>query len=113
MGRQAVTKKIGEHTYETYPLGATEGRKVFARIARAEQAGQGNFMLGDEADVESFYQTFGKVSFVKLENGNSPCVNDVFDDHFCCKYDEMLLWLAWCVEVNFKGFRNTAAADKP
>jgi hypothetical protein len=33
-----------------------------------------------------------------------PQLSKIFDLHFAGKYDEMLAWLIFCVEVNFGSF---------
>ena len=120
MARVNQSKKIGNHTYEVTPLGAIEGRRVFAKLAQLMGGMVGMIAAGGKADMvkgfqafaesctpdvmDFFCDTFSKVTQVHMPDGKVPYLKDIFDDHFADNYSAMVEWLAFCLEVNFASF---------
>jgi hypothetical protein len=118
------SKAIGGHTYEVTQLNALQGRRVFTRFAKIampavaalkggsdsveEAFTNGLAVFADritEDDLDFFCDAFAPSTSVKDENtGKAPKLSDVFAVHFAGKYDEMLKWLYFCLEVNFSSF---------
>jgi hypothetical protein len=47
---------------------------------------------------------FAKYTVLVLPGDVQPKLADKFDDHFAGRYDEMLQWASFCMEVNFSSF---------
>jgi hypothetical protein len=114
---------IGASTYMVSQLGAIAGRAAFLRLVKAlgpalgglVSAGgklRGDIDFGDlisrvqlsEGDLSYFCDLFAQKTFVKLEDGKMPRLDNVFDAHFAGKYMDLVQWLAFCVKVNFADF---------
>jgi hypothetical protein len=53
--------------------------------------------------MDYFCETFEKCT--QVHKGDKVFfLKDIFDDHFCDNYGEMVEWLAFCLEVNFASF---------
>lgn len=125
------SRKIGDCTYTTTLLSASEGLAINPLLYRAlgpavaELAAnlpEGDLSLGDlpwaavtaavkeltlrldEADLRTLTTKFAAVTEVTLPDGKKPRLNDVFDVHFAGKYARMYQWLLFCLEANFADF---------
>lgn len=109
MGREVLTREIGNHKYRTTQLGALQGRKVLARL---ESVAGG--VIPEELS-EYLYDTFSGVSKVSggIYGDKWPDLKSVFDNHFCGNYGEMGQWLKFCIEVNFANFTGTPEPESP
>jgi hypothetical protein len=58
----------------------------------------------DEAQFAAVCDEFAKQTAVVLSAELEPRLSDIFDDHFAGKYDVMLRWLRFCMEINFSSF---------
>jgi hypothetical protein len=124
-------KRIGECTYRVTQFGAKQGRGLLTRIVKllgpslgallsslaqgkhqeveaalAAGIGQGFYELAErltEAEVGSVLDDFAKQTVLVLGD-REPRLSDMFDQHFAGRYDEMLGWAAFCLEVNFGSF---------
>lgn len=111
MAREQKSKVIGNFEYQVTQLGATEGRKVFTRLAKLLGAGAGSkepiagilAALNDE-DVGYLCEVFAKVTFVKIDEKRSPQLSGIFEEHFAGQYNGMVKWLLFCLELNFASF---------
>jgi len=131
MAIEAREKRIGEHTYRVTQFGAKQGRGLLVRLlklagpslgatlsslaqgkhteveaALAAGLSQGLYELAErlnEAEVGSVLDDFAKQTVVVIGD-REPRLSDVFDAHFAGKYDEMLLWARFCLEVNYASF---------
>jgi hypothetical protein len=130
MPLKSETKVIGAHEYTVYQLGAITGREGLRRLTRlispalpslaamfrdagpeALAAGLSALLEGLGAeDLAYFCDTFAPKSTVRLEDGKSPNLKDIFDVHFAGNYYEMIEWLVFCFEVNYRGFFSGALA---
>jgi hypothetical protein len=114
------TKTIGEHEYAVTQLDAVKGRRVATRIAKilAPVVGAGSAETGDmakalqalvagmtEEDVDSLCDVFAASTDVQIPGEKrSPKLSAIFALHFAGRYDEMVEWLLFCIEVNFSSF---------
>lgn len=134
MGIKTERREIGTATYIVTQFGGLKGRSVLFRLSKIigpivaggiaggkdatdieramlQMVGSGIAGYVEHAKEEDFIylcETFAAITKVeqRLESGESIKVQlgDVFDSHFAGKYGEMLLWLAFAVEVNFANF---------
>jgi hypothetical protein len=123
--RTAQEKTIKGNTYRVKQLGAKEGRRVLARLLQilgGGVAGLAEAFAGDGGKVSAFKgvqaiadqmtpeqmdffcDTFAKLTQVTLQDGKTPLLSDVFDEHFAGNYWEMTEWLLFALEVNFGNF---------
>jgi hypothetical protein len=124
-------KRIGDHTYRVTQFGAKQGRALLVRIVKlagptfgamlsslaqgkhkeldaalGAGLGQGLYELAErltESEVGGVMDDFAKQTVLVIGD-REPRLSDAFDAHFAGKYDEMLLWAAFCLEVNFASF---------
>jgi len=45
-----------------------------------------------------------KATVVVLDAEREPQLDRIFDDHFAGRYDQMLQWFAFALEVNFRSY---------
>jgi hypothetical protein len=114
--RETKSKEIGGHIYQVTQLGALEGRKVLARLAKAlaplAAPGEISARIGavvaglKEEDIEQLCDTFAKHTCVTGgEYGSkAPPLGPIFDAHFVAKYEDLVQWLVFSLRVNFEGF---------
>lgn len=62
----------------------------------------------DAAELASIIHIFAVQTVVVVSREQEPRLSDLFDDHFAGRYDAMLAWLRWCLEVNFASFFGAA-----
>ena len=121
------TKTIGAHEYKVRMLPATKGRVVMLTLARVLGPAAGVAATakgGDNAalleplfksvlqgltadDLNAVCNIFADSTDVVIHDDKGkrePQLSKIFDLHFAGKYDEMLAWLIFCVEVNFGSF---------
>jgi hypothetical protein len=131
MAIEARDRRIGEHTYRVTQFGAKQGRGLLVRLlklagpslgatlsslaqgkhteveaALAAGLSQGIFELAErlnEAEVGAVLDDFAKQTVVVMGD-REPRLSDMFDAHFAGRYDEMLLWARFCLEVNYASF---------
>jgi hypothetical protein len=101
--RTPQTKRIGEHEYTVTPLGAIRGSQVLVRVLKivGPLFTSKDLSALQESDMDYMREVFAPLSTVNIE-GKEPLLKDVFDAHFVGKYDEMIGWLMFCLEVNFQ-----------
>lgn len=114
--REAQTKTLGQTQYRVRPLGAKQGCRVITRLSKLlgsafkSGAKDQNAMLGaaleslGEEDLDFFCRQFETHTQISVDGSKWPTLSDVFDVHFSQNYGELLLWLKFCLEVNFSGF---------
>jgi hypothetical protein len=106
--REVKSKQINDCSYEVTQLGAIKGRSLLTRLARILGAGGGDMAksLGmiTEEDMSYICDSFSEVTVVKQPDGKAPYLKNIFDMHFAGKYDEMIQWLMFCLEINFGSF---------
>ncbi len=119
------SKDIGGHTYKVRQLVATKGRLVLLTLARiagpaaatAATAKDKDAVVGQVIqtvltsltadDFSSLCNTFAESTDVLIEDEKGrrePKLSNIFDLHFAGRYEVMLAWLVFCVEVNFSSF---------
>ncbi len=119
------SKDISGHTYKVRQLVATKGRLVLLTLARiagpaaamAASAKNKEAVIGPviEAvlsnltpeDFTSVCNTFAESTDVVIDDEKGrrePKLSNIFDLHFAGRYEVMLEWLVFCVEVNFSSF---------
>jgi hypothetical protein len=98
--RQTKVRQIGDTTYEITQLGALAGSKIFMKVLKsAYQAKSSSEMLANMApeDFDALIAAFGPMTNVV---GKGP-LDKIFDFHFVGRYDEMLQWISFCIDLNF------------
>lgn len=124
------SRKIGDCTYKTTLLSASEGLPIntlllrvlgpavatlasalpsvesvkdlpIEALARAFSSAIHNL---DSQDLRTLVDTFAPKTWVRLPDGKEPLLSDVFDTHFAGKYARMYQWLGFCVQENFADF---------
>lgn len=131
MAIESHDKVIGATRYRVTQLGAKKGREMLVRLVKLAgpglAAGLAGLSKADGKDTEApmaralsdaLYDLATRLT-VEEFNGITdelakhttivlgdlePRLSDKFDDHFSGKYDEMLRWAAFALEVNFKSF---------
>lgn len=129
---RTVEKTIGSHTYAVSQLGALSGRKMLLRLIKLVGSGaaagisslgsgvaksieeiiargSGDALLEllqrlDEAEVASILDELARSTRVKLSADTEPLLSEIFDMHFAGRYDDMLAWARFALEVNFASF---------
>lgn len=126
---ETKNKQIGANEYQVTQLGAIQGRKVLARLARVigpaiAEVGTGGVTAAlakaaeglTDADVDYFCETFAPMTHVRMPDGKTPKLSQIFDFHFAANYLELTKWLGFCLEVNFGSFfdelQSRAKAEK-
>ena len=133
MGIEQREKRIGAHTYRVTQLGAKAGRNVLVRLVKLGGPGVGALVggigrggkegtadsalalgVGDalhalslrlrEDEVGALMDEFALHTVVVKPADIELRLSDIFDDHFAGRYDEMLAWTRFCMEVNFSSF---------
>jgi hypothetical protein len=107
--RQTKVRQIGDTTYEITQLGALAGSKIFMKVLKsAYQAKSPPEMLANMApeDFDALIAAFGPMTNVV---GKGP-LDKIFDFHFVGRYDEMLQWLSFCIDLNFARPKAPSAA---
>jgi hypothetical protein len=122
---------IGGLTYKVSQLGAIKGREAFLRLFKCLGPMAGTLANKGEVDLATalqrlemtagdlayFCDLFAEKTFVVLEDKRAPRLDNVFDTYFAGKYLDMVQWLAFAVEVNFRDFwgaaKERAAAAAP
>lgn len=128
-------KRIGSHVYRVTMLGSKAGLSMLVRLTKLAGPGLGSFVLGvgrssevdsaiasgvgealhdlaarlREDEVSSIVNEFALHTVVGLTAELQPRLSDIFDDHFAGRYDLLLQWVRFCMEVNFSSF--TAGAS--
>lgn len=135
-------RRIGEYTYRVTQLGAKAGRVMMVRLFKLAGPGVGSFVggvgrggtsgdlevamalgFGDAVhdlaarissdEVAAITDQFALQTVLVTSPEVELRLSDIFDDHFAGRYDEMLLWLRFCLEVNFTSFfRDKGGAAK-
>lgn len=119
---QAQERMIGDATYRVFPLPYSKGKKVALALLRvigpvlkaaslggtAQEVGAEVFnalpLALSEADFDMFERTFADVSFYLGPDGSTwvpmaaPATREL---HFAARYDAVLAWLVFHLEVNF------------
>lgn len=130
-------KKIGANTYVVTQFGAKVGRRVMFRLVKMLGPMLGGFVKGgfSGAAVGSALQSFSEAAgeddfdwlcdaFAEVTTVKKPLkatnakelpieLEKVFDDHFRGHYGDMILWLAFAVEVNFSSFFSEIGSGDP
>lgn len=129
MGLDKHEKQIGENLYEVTLLDARTGYRLGLKITKALARGARKggelddvkggetlrvAMLGKviqglanaieslpEEDLTHVIETFAKTTSIRMGENSAPPLSKVFDLHFAGKYDEMLQWIEFCLEVNY------------
>jgi hypothetical protein len=126
------TKTIGGTTYRVAMLPAKVGRNLLVRIVKQLGPGIAGALSGVSAsgaqdnlaamvlgaseaihvlcarlqpdEFDAILDVFAKYTTLVLPDNVEPQLVDKFDTHFAGRYDEMLSWAAFCMEVNFASF---------
>lgn len=137
MAIETREKKIGPHTYRVTQLGAKQGRSMLVRLVKICGPGLGSFVggigrgassvdsalalgAGDaihdlttrlrEDEIGALMDEFALQTVVVQSAEIELRLSDVFDDHFAGRYDAMLAWTRFCLEVNFASFFGASSA---
>jgi hypothetical protein len=131
MAIESKERRIGAANYRITQLPAKRGRAILVRFVRLIGPGAGAFVGGlgrgktgldaalgagvadamldfctrlNEEDLAVLCDEFATYTVVIQSRDIEQQLSKIFDDHFAGKYEEMLLWLKACCEVNFSGF---------
>src|ERR1700753_1784819 len=66
--------------------------------------------LVDPAELEAMQLLLAKYTEVELKPDQTPNLAKVFDDHFAGRYDVLMQWFAFALEVNFSSFFAVSAS---
>ena len=105
--REQKEKVIGQTTYRVTQFGAVQGRKVLARLAKLLVVAKSTDLaqLDLESELDYLCETFAPYTEIqRLGDPKRPQLKDEFEEHFIGRYDEMLGWLLFALEVNFSSF---------
>lgn len=109
-GFNVKAEKIGEFEFQVSMLPSEEGFPILMKLTQIFG------MLGTGAeltkvvsalspnDLNEMISTFAKHTRVKSDNGNVVLLSETKSVIFAGRYDLMLKWLIFCVEVNFSNF---------
>jgi hypothetical protein len=138
MSIETRDKVIAGVTYRVSQLPAKVGRNVLVRVVKqlgpglagalsgagSASAGVDNLgalvMGASEAigmlcarlspeEFDAILDVFARHTTIALPNDVEPKLADKFDEHFAGRYDAMLQWAAFCMEVNFGSFFDASA----
>lgn len=133
---------IGGTTYRVTQLGTKRGTSLLVRLVRLLGPGVGSLVGGlgrtdvnsldsalavgvddamhdlamrlDDKEVQLVLEEFAKLTAVVQSDEIELRLWDIYDDHFAGRYDEMLRWAKFCMEVNFSSFfAAQSGSDKP
>lgn len=131
MARENVTRAIDGVDYKVVQLGAKEGNKLFIRLFRILAPTLGTLLenappggnLGDipvdalgpalsaladkvtEEEFDNLVRKFAPCTMFGKESADRwQPLSDHFDDHFAGRQMACLMWLRFCLEVNFSDF---------
>lgn len=132
MALEPREKTIAGESYRVSPLGAKRGRGMLVRLVKILGPGMGSFVGGvgrspsgtvesalalgvgeavhdltarlREDELSAILDEFALTTILVKSAEIELRLSDVFDDHFAARYDVMLLWLRFCLEVNFGSF---------
>lgn len=109
-------KTIGEFTYKVTQLDAMTGIDVIARIttkfgSALKEDGDGGWQAAGAVlekltaeEIKYYVNLFAGRTFVVCPDGREPVLKDVLATHFAGRYGDMIEWLRFCFETNFKSF---------
>jgi len=121
MPRPVTTVKIADSTYRITALSATEGRKIYLKLAKIlapglaklpslKDANNVDKLLGvvvgsldslDEDTLDLFCEAFGKATELVVSDKQQITLEPgAFGEHFCGKYADMTRWLIECIKAN-------------
>jgi hypothetical protein len=133
-------KRIGPHLYRVTMLGAKAGRAMLVRLVKLGGPGVGSFAIGvgrnatsvdsalalgvgealhdmasrlNESEVGAMMDEFALQTVVVQSADIELRLSDIFDDHFAGRYDLMLQWARFCMEVNFASFFGGSGSGGP
>lgn len=131
MARDVCETVIGEHTYRVTLLGAKAGTAMSVTLLKllgptvssfvegvvgGKHGGADSLAIGAADAVREITQRLtatelaqvmaelAKHTVVVLDAEREPQLSAVFDDHFAGRYDHLLAWLKFALEVNFRSF---------
>lgn len=117
---ESKRKEINGNTYTVESLGATKGRQVFVRILRilGSALGDGEFDIAKasrslaEADVDYLCDVFAPQTRIRLKGSKEEVsLSEIQELHYAGNYLEMIQWLAFCLDLNFRNVFLGAVAE--
>lgn len=121
MSRPVTTVKIQGNTYKITALPATEGRRIYLKLAKIlapglaklpslKDASNVDKLLGvvvgsldglDEDTLDQFCEAFGNsTEWVVSDKQQITLAPAAFGEHFCGQYAAMTQWLVECIKAN-------------
>ena len=141
MGIEQRDKRIGGVHYRVTMLPAKVGRAMLVRLIRMAGPGVGSFVGGvgraadstvdsaiavgvsealhdvtsrlREDELAAIMDELARYTTVVVSVELEPNLLDIFDDHFAGRYDQMLAWSRFALEVNFQSFFAGASGSAP
>ena len=143
MSIEALERRIGAHTYRVTHLPSKKGRSMLVRLVKMAGPGLGSFVGGvgrasggasntetalalgvgealhdisarlDEHELAAVMDELALYTVVVQSAEVELRLSDIFDDHFAGRYDEMLAWARFCLEVNFRSFFAGSSGNGP
>lgn len=131
---------IGSTTYRVAQLPTRKGQALLVRIIKLLGPGVGSFVGGigrsggeldaamalgvgdalhdlaarlNELEVAGVLEEFAKNTYVLLSDDVQPLLNTIYDEHFAGRYDELMKWAKFCLEVNYRSFFVVPGDGKP
>lgn len=131
MARDVCETVIGEHTYRVTLLGAKAGMAMSVTLLKilgpalstfvegvvvGKHGGEASLALGaadavreitarmNAAELQSLMLELAKHTVVVLDQEREPQLSSIFDEHFSGRYDHLLAWFKFSLEVNFGSF---------
>jgi hypothetical protein len=128
---KTLEREIDGNLYYVTQLGFSQGREVMVRLSKllgpafGRLNGEGGAVaaMGElaaavtEADLVHLCRVFGTSTEVQIEGKRPRLTEQIQELHFAGRYDTMLKWLWFAIEVNYGGFfdsvRRIGAAASP
>ncbi len=136
MGLRSERRTIGEHEYEVTQLPSSKGRRLLVRLFKVLGPAFGELTAGgaknvDEVDsgalaraiqelalritsddLEDVVQELARTTRIRMGD-KEPELASVMELHFAGRYDELIRWLAFALEVNYGSFFGGLAGLRP
>lgn len=116
---KSKSKTIKEYTYTVQQVGCELGSELLLKLGSATAGGFSNYASGKNPlgalssdDFKLFCKTFAATTTVTGgELGDrTPLLSSIYNMHFAGRYMDLLIWLGFCIEVNFESFLTDLAA---
>jgi hypothetical protein len=121
---QTGTREIGGYSYSVSQLGAGEGRRILIKLTKMLGPSLGHLLaIADgkldqsiagalyelssnvsDGDFTDLCRTFGERTEVEIDGKPHKLDLQMQELHFAGAYGDLLKWLGFCLELNYKDF---------